>query len=143
MGEQDYSGPSLRQRGCGWLGCALIVLLLVGAGVGALAVNNALEPLAERYLWQPHDVVREYFVAYQRGDTDRALGFLCRWVSAPLDPFAPLERRTGNLFVEDEFPYPRPGGQVAVNYRAEQHGPRAQALLEREEEGWRVCAFER
>jgi len=104
------------------------VLLLVGIGAGLFAAGNALEPLADRFLWQPHDVVREYFVAHQRGDTERARSFQCEWVTGLLDPYAPLGTRTGVPHVEDELPYPRPDGQVAVYYRATQHGPRGASL---------------
>ncbi|HVM30091.1 MAG TPA: hypothetical protein VM305_04900 [Candidatus Limnocylindrales bacterium] len=142
MTEEDHSGPSVRQRGCGWLGCALVILLLGAIGAGLLAAGNALEPLADRYIWQPHDVVREYFAAHRRGDHDRARRFQCEGTTGLLDPYAPLGRQLGAPFVEDELPYPRSAGQVAIYYRAEQHGRRAQALLQREEAGWRICSFE-
>lgn len=137
----DEGRPGVLSRGCGWLGCLLIIGVLVAIGVGVFALGNALEPLADRYLWQPHDIVREYLDAWQRGDSERAAGFLCTGLQAPLDPMAALDSRVGSPYVEDELPYPRPGGRVAIYYRAQPSGPRAQALLEREDEGWRICAF--
>ncbi len=142
MAEEQVKGPSLRQRGCGYIGCALVIVLVVGLAAGALTMGSALEPLADRYLWQPHEVVSEYFDAHRRQDVERARHFQCAWVTGLLDPMAPLGRRTGSPFVEDELPYPRGDDQVAIYYRAEQHGARAQALLEREEAGWRICAVE-
>jgi hypothetical protein len=46
--------------------------------------------------------------------------------------------------VEDEFPYPRPGGRLAIYYWVHSGlgERRAQALLEREDDGWRICALE-
>ena len=43
---------------------------------------QALEPLADRYLWAPHDVVREYLAAYQEGDFDRARRFVCEEIKS-------------------------------------------------------------
>jgi hypothetical protein len=140
--DEEYERPSLRSRGCGYLGCLLVIALLVALGVGAFALGNALEPVADRFLWRPHDVVSTYFDAHQRGDMDRARRFLCEGVRQPLDPLTPLGTRVGRPYVDDEIPFPRPGGRVAIYYRADEHGPQAQALLEREDGGWRICAFE-
>ncbi len=140
--DRPVERQSLASRGCGYIGCALLIVIVVGLGLGAIALGDALEPLADRFVWAPHDVVREYFAAHDRDDMERARRFLCQGVSRPLDPLAALGRSGGRPYVEDEFPYPRSGGHVAIYYRAEQHGARAQALLQREEGGWRICAFE-
>jgi hypothetical protein len=135
----DTSGQSLVSRGCGWIGCLLLIGILVAVGAGVYALGNALEPFADRFLWQPHDVVREYLDAWRRDDAQRAERFVCSGVEGVLDPMAPLGSRVGAPYVDDEFPYPRAGGRVAIYYRAERFGPRAQALLEREDAGWRIC----
>lgn len=141
-GAPDESrGAGLISRGCGWLGCLLIIGVLVAIGAGIFALGNALEPLADRYLWQPHDVVRQYFDAWRQDDRQRAARFLCAGQTRPLDPMAALGSRVGSPYVDDEFPYPRDGGRVAIYYRGQSTGPRAQALLEREDEGWRICEF--
>ena len=137
------AGPSLASRGCGLIGCVLVLALLGGLGAGAFVLGNALEPLADRYLWAPHDVLREYFAASERGDTDRQRRFQCAGVAGLLDPLVPFGARLGSPFVDDEFPYPRAGGRIAIYYRVEQRGGRAQVLIEREDEGWRVCEFVR
>jgi hypothetical protein len=132
-------------RGCGVIGCLLIVGILVALGAGALALGNAFEPLADRYLWAPHDVVREYLDAYDRGDLDRARRFLCSDIASarPPDPASPMGGGGRGFGGEiDEFPYPRADGRLAIFYQLDQHGQRAQALLEREDEGWRICAFD-
>jgi hypothetical protein len=140
-GRDAPSDPrgSLVSRGCGWIGCLLVIGILVALGAGAYALGNALEPLADRFLWAPHDVVREYLDAWRREDTRRAERFLCAGTDELLDPLQPLGSRVGAPYVDDEFPYPRGGGRVAIYYRAELRGPRAQALLEREDDGWRIC----
>jgi hypothetical protein len=140
--EEQGATPSAGARGCGYIGCIAIIVVLVGTGVAFFALGNAVEPLADRFLWQPQDVVREYFTAYRAGDVPRAQLLLCEGVAGPLDPLEPLGTRAGAPFVEDAVPYPRGGDQVAIYYRVDQFGPRAQALLQREEEGWRICAFE-
>ena len=142
--EYESSASTSRgSRGCGVIGCLLVIGIFVALGAGALAMGNALEPLADRFLWAPHDVVREYIAAYDNDDLERARRFLCSDVRAgrPLDPGAPFGASASNAFVEDELPYPRPGGQLAIYYRVDRFGPRAQALLEREDDGWRICAF--
>src|SRR5687767_14690570 len=75
--EVETAGPSVASRGCGLIGCALTICVLVALGAGAWALGNALEPLADRYLWAPHDVVRAYLDAYEDDDTARAARFLC------------------------------------------------------------------
>lgn len=121
--------------------------LLTILGAGALLAGYALEPIADRYLWAPHDVVREYLGAYQNGDTERARRFVCQEISSAglPDPAAPVGRpRAWSAAVDDEFPYPRPDGRVGIYYRVTSGvgDRRAQALLEREEGGWRICALE-
>jgi hypothetical protein len=128
------------------IGCLLIIGVLVAGVVGTFFVGQQLEPLADRFLWAPHDVVREYLAAYERGDSDRARRFVCSDIkSAGLpDPAAPAgDPRSWTAFVEDDFPYPRPNGQVSIYYavRSSVGDRRAQALLEREQDGWRLCAM--
>lgn len=140
-------GPSLRERGCGWIGCLLLIGLLVGFGALMYFAGRALEPLADRFLWAPHDVVREYLVAYEEGDMARARQFVCAGMrdGAPPDPAAPVgSPRAWTAGVDDTFPYPRANGRLAIYYsvRSGLGERRAQALLEREEEGWRICALE-
>ena len=104
---------------CGVIGCLLLIGILVAGVAGSFFVGNALEPLADQYLWAPHDVVREYLIAYDKGDNDRARRFICEGIrSAGLpDPAAPLGRPSAwTASVEDEFPYPRPNGQFAIYY---------------------------
>lgn len=145
--EVDVGRPPAGSRACGLIGCLLLIGLLVAVGAGALALTNALEPLFDRYLWAPHDVVREYLDAYERGDTERARRFLCSDVRSgqPLNPGAPMGVDSPRGHVEDRFPYPR-GDRLAIYYAVNVPGrvtdARAQALLEREDEGWRICAFE-
>ncbi|MEO6350017.1 MAG: hypothetical protein ABIP53_05135 [Candidatus Limnocylindrales bacterium] len=138
--------PKRGSRGCGVIGCLLIIGILVAGVVGTFFVGNALEPLADRYLWTPDDVVREYFLAYASADDDRARRFVCEGIkSAGLpDPSAPLgQPRAWTASVEDEFPYPRPNSQIAIYYtlRSGVGDERGQALLKREEGGWRICEF--
>jgi hypothetical protein len=118
---------------------------VVGLVGGALALGNALEPLADRFLWTPADVVREYLAAYDKHDMARAQKFVCSDVNQQLDPGAPEDAKSFSAFVDDTFPYPRGNGQVAIYYALQIPGfstPRhAQALLQREEAGWRICAF--
>lgn len=133
-------------RGCGMIGCLLLIGILVAGVAGTFFLGNALEPLADRYLWAPHDVVREYLAAYESGDLERARRFVCSDIkSAGLpDPATPVgDPRSWTAFVEDEFPYPRRGGQVSIYYavRSSLGERRAQALLEREQDGWRLCAM--
>jgi hypothetical protein len=142
----ETSGQSLASRGCGWIGCLLIIGILVAIGAGIYFAGNALEPLADRYLWQPHDVVREYLAAYEDDNTARAQRFICDGVPSQRlpDPAAPLgDFSTWTAAVEDTFPYPRANGRLAIYYRlttATGH-PQGQALLEREDDGWRICEF--
>jgi len=146
--EPDESGGRRRGGGlCGIIGCLLIIGVLVAGVAGTFFAGAALEPLADRYLWAPHDVVREYLTAYQEGDFDRARRFVCEQIkSAGLpDPSAPVgDPNSWSAFVEDEFPYPRPDGQFAIYYavRSSVGERRAQALLEREEGGWRICSLQ-
>jgi hypothetical protein len=144
-GDEPETGGSAGSRGCGIVGCLLVIVVLVGVAAGAMALTNVFEPLVDRYLWAPHDVVREYLDAYDRGDMDRAQRFLCSDTASarPPDPAGPMGGGGRGFGGElDEFPYPRADGRVAIYYQLDQHGPRAQALLEREDEGWRICAFE-
>jgi hypothetical protein len=141
----EGSGGRRGGGACGVIGCLLIIGVLVAMGAGVFFLGERLEPLADRYLWAPHDVVREYLAAYERGDTERARRFVCSDIkSAGLpDPAAPVgDPRSWTAGVEDEFPYPRPNGQVGIYYavRSSLGERRAQALLEREEDGWRICA---
>ncbi len=132
-------------RGCGLLGCALLILLLAGVAAAGMAVAGALEPIYDRFLRQPDEVVQEYLDAHERNDTERARRFLCTGMREGRlpDPAEPLGGgRPGFGREIDPFPYPRPGGRVAIYYRLDQHGRQAQAILEREDEGWRICSFE-
>lgn len=143
----DARGPSLRERGCGVIGCLLIIAVLVGLGALAYFGGRALEPLADRFLWAPHDVVREYLTSFEADDTERARRFLCSDIRGGrlLDPSTPVGSPSAwTAGVEDQFPYPRAGGRVSIYYnvRSGLGVDRAQALLEREDEGWRICAFE-
>ncbi len=145
--ETSTRGPSLRDRGCGLIGCLLLIGLLVGLGALVYFGGRALEPLADRFLWTPSDVVREYLLAYQDGDMDRARRFLCSDIRdrQPLDPSTPVgSPQSWTAAVEDTFPYPRPNGRLAIYYQVTSVlGDRsAQALLQREDEGWRICALE-
>jgi hypothetical protein len=145
--ETNTRGPSLRERGCGLIGCLLLIGLLVGFGAIVYFGGRALEPLADRFLWAPHDVVREYLTAYEDEETDRARRFLCSDIrNGPLlDPSEPVGSPSAwTASVEDEIPYPRENGRLAIYYqvRSVLGAPRAQALLEREDEGWRICALE-
>jgi hypothetical protein len=144
---ESARGPSLRERGCGLIGCLLIIAVLVGLGGLVYFGGRALEPLADRFLWAPHDVVREYLIAYEDDDRDRARNFLCSDVAGGplLNPAEPVgSPGSWTAGVDDTFPYPRPGGRLAIfyNVRSGLGEQRAQALLEREDEGWRICAFE-
>lgn len=135
---------SIRSRACGVVGCLLILGLLVAVSVGAFAVGNALEPLADRFLWAPHDVVREYLDAYENRDTARAERFLCPGTRL-LDPAAPEGGgETWTRGAVDPFPYPRPNGQIGIFFelRLPIRTARVQAYVERHEEGWRICAFD-
>jgi hypothetical protein len=136
---------SLRQRGCGLIGCLIIIVALVGVVVGAWALGNTLEPLADRFLWSPADVVREYLAAYDEDDTARARRFVCSNVATVLDPGAPVNADSFSAYVDDTFPYPRDNGQLAIYYAIRVPGfsspRRAQALLRREDAGWRICSF--
>jgi hypothetical protein len=143
----DVPGPTLRERGCGVIGCLLIVVVLVGLGALAYFGGRALEPFADRFLWAPHDVVREYLTSYEDEDAERARRFLCSDIRGGrlLDPSTPAGSPSAwTAGVEDQFPYPRAGGRVGIYYsvRSGLGVNRAQALLEREDEGWRICAFE-
>jgi hypothetical protein len=144
--EQQSTGPSLASRGCGWIGCLLIICILVALGAGIYFAGNALEPLADKYLWQPHDVVREYLIAYEDGNNERAQHFLCSDVPRRqlLDPSEPLGKfSTWTAAVEDTFPYPRANGRFAIYYEltTATGSPTGQALLQREDDGWRICDF--
>ncbi len=146
--EPSSDGPEAAgSRGCGFIGCLLIIGVLVALGAGAFVLGQRLEPFADKYLWAPHDVVREYLTAYEEGDLDRARGFLCagRINAGVPDPSEPLgSPRSWTAGVEDEFPYPRPNGQVGIYYRITSGlgERRGQALLDREEGGWRICDFQ-
>ena len=149
--EKQYEEPAPRSgllaRGCGWIGCLLLIGLLVAIGAGVYFGGKALEPLADRYLWTPSDVVREYLTAYDDGDMQRARHFLCSNIAGqqPLDPGAPVGAKSTTAFVDDTFPYPRGNGRLAIYYGVRVPGfsnpRRAQALLEREDAGWRICAL--
>jgi hypothetical protein len=132
-------------RGCGVIGCLLIVVVLAGLLVGALALGNALEPLADRFLWSPADVVREYLAAYEKNDTARAHKFVCDGVAGAPNPGEPVGTDGTSAFVDDSFPYPRDNGRLAIYYAVNVPGfsnpKKAQALLHREDAGWRICAF--
>lgn len=146
-GQEQPSPPASGSRACGVIGCLLVVGVLVALVAGVWVLGNTLEPLADRFLWAPHDVVREYLAAYEDRDTERARRFLCRQQRAAglLDPAAPVGGPSAwTASVEDEFPYPRSGGQVGIYYRVVSGlgDRRAQAYLEREEDGWRICALE-
>jgi hypothetical protein len=139
--------PSLASRGCGYIGCLLLIGILVALGAGVYFLGNALEPLADRFLWAPHDVVREYIDAYEDDNSARARRFLCAEIRGGplLDPAAPLGG--GDVWTRgavEQFPYPRPGGQVGIYY--ELHLPirdaRGQALVQRQDDGWRICALQ-
>ena len=119
----------------------MLIVLFIGLGAGLYFGGRALEPLADRFLWAPHELVSAYFEAYQMDDVARAERFLCAGVDGPLDPAAPFGRTSGNPFVDDKFPYPRERGRIGIYYRIEFRGDRGQALLEREEDGWRICEF--
>ena len=145
----DDSTPAPSTRGssaCGVIGCLLLIGILVAGIAGTFFLGNALEPLADQYLWAPHDVVREYLIAYEDGNNDRARRFVCEGIrSAGLpDPSAPVGSPSSwTASVEDQFPYPRANGQFGIYYRVRSGlgERRAQALLEREEGGWRICQF--
>ena len=145
---QDQSEqPSRGSGACGVIGCLLMIGVLVALGAGVYFAGNALEPLADRFLWAPHDVVREYLAAYQDEDTERARRFLCSDIRSGrlLDPAQPVGGPSAwTAGVEDTFPYPREAGRLAIYYevRSGIGDRRAQALLEREDEGWRICALE-
>ena len=145
MGDDDKEvtsrGPSLRDRGCGLIGCLLVIVVLVGLGAAAYFGGRALEPLADRFLWAPHEAVAAYFEAYRMNDAERAERFLCDGVDGLLNPAAPFGRETGSPYVDDHFPYPRPDGRLGIYYRIEFRGDRGQAMIEREDDGWRICEF--
>ena len=119
----------------------MLIVLVVGFGALAYFGGRALEPLADRFLWAPHEAVAAYFDAYRLNEHERAQRLLCDDVGGLLDPAAPFGRTSGNPFVDDQFPYPRPGGRIGIYYRIEFRGERAQAMLEREDDGWRICEF--
>lgn len=146
--EQDQQrGTGLAARGCGWIGCLLVIAIVIALGAGIYVLGNKLEPLADRYLWTPADLVKVYLAAYDEGDTARARSFLCSAVKGgqALDPGAPFGVTSSSAFVEDQFPYPRDNGQIAIYYAVRIPGfstpRRAQALLVREDAGWRICSF--
>jgi hypothetical protein len=128
------------------IGCVLIIGALLAVVAGALYLGNALEPLADRYLWAPSDVVRVYLAAYDEGNLERAKSFTCSGTRQALDPGAPFGATNPSAYVDDTFPYPRPNGQVSIYYAARIPGfsqpKRAQALLQREDGGWRICSFQ-
>lgn len=138
---------SRRRASCSVVGCLLVIGVVVAVVAGAFALSNGGQPFADRHLWAPHDVVREYLAAFVAGDIDQARLLVCEDIkNAGLpDPAAPVGNpRSWTAAVEDEFPYPRSEGRVAIYYRVTSGDGdwRAQALLEREEGGWRICAFE-
>lgn len=143
--------PSRRgSRGCGLLGCLVLILLLVAIGAGAAALAGVLDPIIDRFR-SPAEVVREYLAAYQDDDLERARRFLCADLRDSLgdaelpnpatvvDPDA----TAWTAGVEDEFPYPREGGRVGIRYevRLPIETRTAQALLVNED-GWRICGFQ-
>lgn len=137
--------PSAGSRGCGVIGRLLIVGLLVAVVAGGAFLSDAFDPIFDRFVRQPHEVVAIYLEAHERGDEARARRFICSDIrDGPLlDPSAPLGGRQRGFGGEiDAFPYPRSGGRVAIFYSLDRNGPSAQALLEREDEGWRICALE-
>lgn len=138
---ESTGGPSLRERGCGLIGCLLVIVVLGGLGFGIFVLGRQLEPLADKYLWAPHETVRAYFEAYEDRDTERASRFLCDGIDGLLDPLQPFDRPLGGPHVDDEFPYPRPNGRLAIYYQLGLNGPRGQAMIEREDDGWRICEF--
>lgn len=154
MRDEEQTADARRGRGsggCGLLGCLAIIVVLVALGAGAAAVAGLLEPVVHRFR-SPAEVVREYLDAYEAEDATRARSFLCEELRAELgdaelpNPAAVVDPDAGDAWtagVEDEFPYPREGGQVGIFY--EVHLPietkRAQALLQNED-GWRICAFQ-
>jgi hypothetical protein len=75
--ESGTGRTSLVSRGCGLIGCVLLIVLVVGVVAGAYFAGNALEPLADRFLWTPADLVRVYLAAYEEGNKERARSFLC------------------------------------------------------------------
>lgn len=145
-------GQTAASRGCGVVGCVLVIAVLVGLGLGAAALTGAVDPFFDRFR-SPADVVREYMLSFEDGDRERAVRFLCADLrvqveGGPLpDPVAALETEGSWRWsgVEDEFPYPRPDGRIAIYYQIDQPGTgaarRAQALLV-DEDGWRICGFE-
>jgi len=144
--DEDVRPPGAASRGCGLIGCVLVIAVLGALGFGAFFLGNALEPLADRYLWAPHDVVRESLIAYEKEDAVRARKFTCVALRAGRlpDPAAPLGGPSAwTAAVDDQFPYPRANGRVAIYYRLRSSvaQPRGQALLQREEDGWRICEF--
>lgn len=139
-------------RGCGVVGCVILVVMLVALGFGAATFAGAVDPILDRFR-TPDEVVREYMLSYEDGDRERAARFLCQELrtavgAGPLrDPVAALEPEGASWRwrgVEDESPYPREGGRVAIYYEIDQPGTGArrtgQALLANED-GWRICAF--
>lgn len=143
MADDEHQGGG--SRGCGGLGCLLLIGLLLAVGAGGLYLSDALDPLYDRFLRQPHEVVELYVEAYEQEDEARARRFLCSAIrdGRLLDPSTPLGGRQRGLGGGiDEFPYPRSGGRVAIYYTLDANGPSAQALLEREDAGWRICALE-
>jgi len=144
--DEDAPRPGVASRGCGLIGCVLIIAVLAALGAGVFFLGQTLEPLADKYLWAPHDVVREYLIAYEGDDTERARGFTCSEVRAGRlpDPAAPLGAPSAwTAGVDDPFPYPRANGRVALYYplRSGLGERRGQALLRREDDGWRICEF--
>ncbi len=144
----DDVGPQTgsASRGCGLIGCLLIIAVLAALGAGVFLLGNALEPLADKYLWAPHDVVREYLIAYERDDTARARKFVCSAIRTGQlpDPAGPLGGSSAwTAGVDDQFPYPRGNGRVAIYYtlRSGVGERRDQAILQREDDGWRICEF--
>jgi hypothetical protein len=147
MDEEHIEQPARGSGACGVIGCLLIIGVLVALAAGVYFAGNALEPLADKYLWAPHDVVREYLLAYEDENTERARRFLCTDIRSGrlLDPAQPVGGPSAwTASVDDTFPYPRPGGRLAIYYevRSGLGDRRAQAMLEREDEGWRICAVE-
>ena len=136
-------GSSLLSRGCAYIGCLVLIGLVVLAGAGVYFGGQALEPLADRYLWTPSDLVRVYLAAYDEGNLERARKFTCS--GTVLDPGEPFGTTSSSAFVDDTFPYPRPNGQIAIYYAVRVPGfsipKRAQALVQREDEGWRICSL--
>lgn len=71
-GQTHEEATSRRSsRGCGLIGCLVIIVVLVALGFGGAAISGALDQFADRFR-PPHEVVRGYLSAYQDDDIPRA-----------------------------------------------------------------------